>query len=87
LGCTRPKGVGIYPTITLIGPAVLCWRKGEKQILQWLGQYECASYLDRDDPISVLLGRDVPGHTPTPCVFIYVWYGYLFVVIMLISLI
>jgi len=29
-GCTRPKGAGIYPAITLIGPSVLCWRKGEK---------------------------------------------------------
>ena len=28
--CTRPKGARIYPAITLIGPSVLCWRKGEK---------------------------------------------------------
>ena len=34
LGCTRPKGAGIYLTITLIGPSVLCWRKGEKQVPQ-----------------------------------------------------
>ena len=32
LGCTRPKGVGIYLSMTLIGPSVLCWRKGEKQV-------------------------------------------------------
>ena len=32
LGCTQSKGAGIYPSITLIGPPVLCWRKGEKQV-------------------------------------------------------
>jgi len=26
------KGARIYPAITLIGPSVLCWRKGEKQV-------------------------------------------------------
>ena len=49
-GCTRPKGAGIYPAIALIGSFVLCWRKGEKQVPQWLGHNECASYLDRGDP-------------------------------------
>ena len=48
-GCTRPKGAEIYSAITLIGPSVLCWRKGEKQLPQWPGHNECASYLGQGD--------------------------------------
>ena len=49
-GCTQPKGTRIYPAITLIRPSVLCWKKCEKQVPQWLSHNECASYLDRGDP-------------------------------------
>ena len=75
LGCTRPRGAEIYPAITLIGPSVLCWRKDEKQVPQWLDHNECASYLGRSHPgYFCLIGPECTRpYTNNIYIYIYIY--------------